>query len=222
MLSFHNINFSPVLRDVSGTLGPGQFVGMVGENGAGKTTLLRTLAGLLPADGVILLDSKPLSQWSIAGLASKRGYLTADPLCFWNLTVAEVLDVAGRSTLEIAAQEMRQWHLWPLRQSLMHQLSSGERMRVFLAALFMRDPDLLLLDEPLQHLDPLFQEMVLKKVHDFTRRGKAVLAVFHDLEMVRRWCDGVWVMQKGRLVAQGTPSQVLQALPVAKPCQLVE
>lgn len=180
---------------------PGEFVAIVGPTGCGKSTLLNAAAGLLrPASGQVHIDGAALT-----GLNKRAGYLfQADALMPWKTAgdnVAIGLEVAGVPRRDAVARA----HDWLTRVGLRgfadrypHMLSGGQRKRVALAQVLIRDPDILLMDEPFGPLDAqtrlIMHELLLKL---WSENRKAVLFVTHDLEEAIALSDRVVIMSSG-------------------------
>ena len=198
----------------------GGLIGLVGPNGAGKSSLVRAIAGLVPSEGTILIDGKralPLRE-----RARRIAYLPQGQAVFWPVTV-ERLVALGRlphlapferpADTDHAAIEraLTRTDLLDLRDRSIDELSGGERARVLLARALAVEAPLLLTDEPLAALDPAHQIEVMQLLRAEAARGAAVIAVLHDLTLAARWCDRLLLMDKGQLVADGAPREVLTA-----------
>ncbi len=191
------------------TVSEGEFVAIVGPTGCGKSTLLNAVAGLLtPAAGRVCVRGRP-----VAGITAEAGYLfQQDALMPWKTAEANVsvaLEVMGAGRAEAAAQA-RQWlarvGLARFAERYPHQLSGGQRKRVALAQMLIRNPSILLMDEPFGPLDAqtrgLMGDLLLSL---WSADRKAVLFVTHDLEEAIALADRVVVMSAGpssRIVAE--------------------
>jgi iron complex transport system ATP-binding protein len=197
----------------------GELIALVGPNGAGKSTLLGALAGdLEAASGTVRLDGRPVSGWTVHELAVRRSVLLQrSEISFpfsvldvvrmgrapWAGTPAEddddqaVADALGET--DVADLEMREYT----------SLSGGERARAALARVLAQGTGILLLDEPTAALDLHHQELVMGVARERARRGTAVVVVAHDLALAAAWADRVVVLERGRLVADGPPRDVL-------------
>ena len=193
-----------IYRAVEGidlTVRPGEFVAIVGPTGCGKSTLLNAAAGLLaPSDGEVRVFGAPLS-----GLNGRAGYLfQADALMPWksaldNVAVAlEPKGVSRRDALEQARAWLARVGLKAFVESYPHMLSGGQRKRVSLAQMLIRDPEILLMDEPFGPLDAQTRQIMgnlLLKLWAADR--KACVFVTHDLEEAIALADRVVVMSAG-------------------------
>jgi iron complex transport system ATP-binding protein len=189
---------------------------VMGPNGSGKTTLLHTLAGLRAArGGQIRLKGKPLAEWPALDLARARGLL---PQTLHDAFSAAVLDVVllgrhphlGRWSWEsttdrrIASAALTAVDLDAFAQRDITALSGGERQRVGIAALLAQDPPLLLLDEPVAHLDLHHQVTVLQHLRTLAHeRGRAVMLSIHDLNLAARFATHALVLGPAGLLRQG-------------------
>lgn len=202
-----------VLRDVSFSVADGQLVSVLGMNGAGKSTLLRCLGGLLPpARGSIMIDSVDTGGLDRQQLARTIGYLpqTTQPV---DCTVFEAVLIGRRphfswqvrpEDLDAVSRLLALTGLTPFADRLTTQLSGGELQRVAIARTLAQEPRLLLLDEPVNHLDIRSQLDTMALIRDLTDRLQIVtIAVTHDLNTALRFSDGYLVLREGRLLAAG-------------------
>ncbi|SEM50266.1 iron complex transport system ATP-binding protein [Pseudomonas sp. NFIX51] len=206
------------LREASLRVAPGEFVGLIGPNGSGKTSLLRcSYRFSRPDQGEVRLDHynvwKQTPRWCAQRIAV---VLQEFPEAF-GLTVAEVVAMGrtphkglfdGDSTADrtIARQALESVGLLGFEAHAFATLSGGEKQRVILARALAQQPQLLILDEPTNHLDPRYQLELLQRVK---RLGIGTLASIHDLNLAAAFCDRLYVIDHGRIVASGTPEQVL-------------
>ncbi|MGP3750404.1 iron complex transport system ATP-binding protein [Streptomyces sp. LamerLS-316] len=207
-----------VLDGVSVAPPPGTTVGLLGPNGSGKTTLLRVMAGVLtPGAGVVTLDGRTLAETGRRAVARRVAVVDQHAVTQVDLSVLDVVRLgriphrrawsgpapgdedAVREALARTGLADRAGQSW-------HTLSGGERQRVQIARALAQQPRELLLDEPTNHLDIQHQLELLSLVAELP--VTAVIAL-HDLNLAAMFCDRVTVMKEGRVVAGGTPSEVL-------------
>lgn len=214
-----------LLSGLSLTLEAGQFWCVLGPNGSGKTTLLSTLAGLQAAErGRVVLTGRALSEWPPGEAARIRGLL---PQTISDAFGARVLDLVlmgrhphlGRWSWEgpddhtLALQALRAVQMdWAAERDIL-TLSGGERQRVGVATLLAQDPRLLLLDEPLAHLDLPHQVATLRHLRGLVERGdRAVLMSMHDLNLARRAATHALLLDgRGGVPLLGPVEQVMRA-----------
>jgi len=215
-----------VLADIDIEVKPGEFVVVVGPNGAGKTTLLKAVAGILPVKGSILIEESPLLRLSLAERARRIAYLPQGHVFHWPLAVEDIVALGrlprgGGADLSSADGEavkkaMVQTGVAEYARRAVTRLSGGERARVALARVLATEAPLILADEPTAALDPRYQLIVLGILQRHARAGGTVIAVLHDLGLAARHADRIIVLDQGRVVADGTPSEVLTKLLLAK------
>lgn len=211
----------PVLDGVDLAVHAGEVLALVGPNGAGKSTLLGALAGdVAAAAGEVRVGGAPLGSWSARQLALRRAVLPqSSPLAF-PFTAEEVVRMgrapwAGTALCEeddpavdaaMAATEVAGFagRAYPA-------LSGGERARVALARVLAQRAPLVLLDEPTAALDLHHQELVLRVCRAEAALGRGVVVVLHDLGLAAAHADRVAVLAAGRVVADGSPADVLTA-----------
>lgn len=211
-----------VVDGFSLALRPGDIVALVGPNGAGKSTALRAAAGLVkPIAGTVHVDGVPISGWRPGDLAKKLAVVaqapTMPPLYGVRAMVAlgrtPYLSLFGHETARdwaIVDESMRRAGITELAGRRVGELSGGERQRVAIARALAQEPELLLLDEPTASLDLRYQDSTLSLVREMAEEsGLACLIVLHDLGLAGQFCDRVVLMSEGRVVAAGTPAEVL-------------
>ena len=167
----------------------GEVMVVLGPNGAGKSSLLLALAGLIPFAGKAELHGRSLSAFSREELSHSIAWQGELPPTEFGLTVRQRLELAlgeAGDSIEAVAREM---DVAPLMQRPLGKLSSGERQRTELAALMLRDAPLWLLDEPTAHLDLGHQIQCVHMIRQQRERGRAIIAVLHDLQQARAVAD---------------------------------
>jgi iron complex transport system ATP-binding protein len=220
------IRGATLLAGVSLAIRPGEVVAVLGPNGAGKSTLLKCLGSeLRPTRGTVHLNAKPLADWSPRESAQRRAVLPQHSPLGFPFTALEVV-LMGRipyggpfpADTEIALAAMAAAEVEHLAARRYTTLSGGERQRVHLARVLTqiweplpdREPRYLLLDEPTASLDPAHQHGTLTLVRAWARRGVGVAVVLHDLNLAAQYSDRVAVLRSGRLLAIGSPADVLR------------
>ncbi|GLU35438.1 ABC transporter ATP-binding protein [Trinickia caryophylli] len=211
-----------LLEHCSQTFGPGEIWCIAGPNGAGKTTLISTLAGLLsPAAGAVELDGVPIGEWPRPALARRRALM---PQSTHDVFSASVLDVVllnrfphlagwgweAATDREAARAALDALALGPLAARDVMSLSGGERQRVALAAALCQDAPLLLLDEPLAHLDLHHQIDCLTVLARWVEQGpRTIVFSCHDLNLARRFATHALLMDGEGDAHAGTARDIL-------------
>jgi len=208
----------PAVKDISFEVMEGEIIGVLGLNGAGKSTTLKVLAGLIPASsGRVTIDGTEISEASDA-FKARIGYLPEDPPLYRDMTVEAFLRhmarLRGMSSADVDKRLPEVIALADLKgreHQVIGTLSHGYRKRVGIAQAVMHNPRLLILDEPISGLDPV-QIIEMRKVVRNLGAGRAVLISSHILSEISQTCDRIFVIHEGKLVAQGTESQLTQRL----------
>jgi iron complex transport system ATP-binding protein len=215
-----------VVNGAAFDLRTGELTVLIGPNGAGKTTLMRALAGLVPAEGRIELDGRPLSTLTVRERARRIAYLPQGHVFHWPMPVAAVVAL-GRYAYADAFSTLTDADRRAVGNALaatgttgfanrpVTTLSGGERARVALARALACEAPILLADEPTMSLDPRHQLVVMELLARAAHDGGAVLAIGHDLALAARFADRIVIMDRGRLVADGAPRAVLTAERIA-------
>ena len=188
--------------DLSLIFRPGEVWSVLGRNGVGKSTLLRTLAGLRPATaGTILVEDMSLDDISRRKRAQAIGILFQDQDSSFPATVLETIltgrhpwlslfEGEGETDIDMALQALKQLDLDGMEQRELWSLSGGERRRVDLAALFLQQTRVMLLDEPVNHLDMHYQVDVMGQlIHNWQQEESIVIMVMHDVNLAMRFSD---------------------------------
>ena len=207
-----------ILRGVTLEAAAGQLLGVVGPNGAGKSTLLRCLyRGLRPDAGAVLVDGRDLLTMKDAESARQTAALPQEAEPVGGLRVRHVVSLGRTAHLRawqtpgadddrLVEQAMRRVGADALADRDIGTLSGGERQRVLLARALAQQPRVLVLDEPLNHLDIGHQLETLDTLREL---GITTVLAIHDLGLALRYCDRLCVLDAGTVVAAGPPAEVL-------------
>jgi ABC-2 type transport system ATP-binding protein len=201
--------------DVSFEVERGQFFGFLGPNGAGKSTTIKMLTGLLrPTAGEVTIEGLSLER-DLLGVKRAIGVLPEELPLYERLTGEEYLHFAGRM-YGLGRQETRGrteellefLSLADERGKLIVDYSHGMRKKVALAAALIHNPQVLFLDEPLNGIDPVSGRVVTDLLRRLADKGVTLFFTSHVLDVVERLCDEVAIIDRGRLVAQGTLDEI--------------
>ncbi len=208
-----------ILEGVSLSVSSGDVVGLLGPNGAGKTTCFYMVVGLVkPDNGQILLDGEDITQYPMYARARKGvGYLPQEASVFRQLTVSQnilaILETrkelsreVRHDRLEALLEELQITHI---RDSLGISLSGGERRRVEIARALSADPGFILLDEPFAGVDPISILDIQRIIKHLKERNIGVLITDHNVRETLGICDRAYILSHGKLIAEGTPADVL-------------
>ncbi len=203
-----------VLDSLSLNVARGLSFGLLGPNGAGKTTLIRMVAGLLrPKTGTVQL----LGQKSSSGVARLLGYMPQLQSLYNDLSIKANVDFFARIYLRDRAERterieatIRLMDLWSRRNDPVTKLSGGMRQRVSLACAIVHNPPLLLLDEPTVGLDPDLRVTFWNHFRKLTSQGTTLIVSSHTMDDAAH-CDRLAFMRAGKVIAEGTPSELRSA-----------
>lgn len=207
-----------IVRDVSLEVEQGSFVGLIGPNGSGKSTLLRTIYRVVkPNGGTILFDGQNLQSLKLAESAKKMGVVGQFNSVNFDFSVFEMvmmgrtphkglLGADNQDDYAIALSAIQKVGMEKYADRSFSTLSGGEKQRIVLARALAQQPEVLILDEPTNHLDIKYQLELLSIVKAL---GIGVLAALHDLSLAAMYCDLLYVLKEGQVVACGQPNQVL-------------
>ena len=224
MIRINNVSFThratPILHDVSLDIAKGGVVALIGPNGAGKSTLLSLVARLQALQtGKISIDGLPVDTTPGRDLAKVLAILRQDTTVASRLRVRELVGFGrfphgrGRLTDEdhaIVDAAIAQFDLTDLGDRFIETLSGGQRQRALVAMAFAQGTDYLLLDEPLNNLDMYYARALMRSLRSVADAGgKTVVIVLHDINQASAHADRIVAMKDGRIVADGTPADIL-------------
>jgi iron-chelate-transporting ATPase len=207
----------------------GQSIALIGHNGSGKSTLLKLIGRQhTPTTGSISFEGQPLENWRARAFARRLAYLPQRTPPAPGMLAKELVALGrypwhgalGRfSTADKAKVEeaIELTGITPFVDRMVDTLSGGERQRVWLAMLVAQDATCLLLDEPISALDIGHQLEVLSLAHELCRqKGITIITVLHDINMAARFCDQIVALRSGRLIANGTPRDIMTTEELAR------
>lgn len=226
-----------ILQDINFTVRKGEIIGVIGPNGAGKTSLLRCLtnqANILSnssVSGNVQLKNRPLHQFSAKEIAQHFALVMQKSDTIFALSVQDVMNMGllpHKSLFSLDSDhDKHQIHLALEKVGLSHerhshfnQLSGGEQQRVLIARALVQASQILVLDEPTNHLDVYYQHQVLQLVN---KLNITVIMTVHDLNLASLYCQRLLLLNKGQLISDGTPEEVLTPEQLSRtfglPCQ---
>jgi iron complex transport system ATP-binding protein len=184
-----------------------ELVCLVGPNGSGKTSLLHALARIGRPSGEVRIDG--LRPEDLAPERRRRllSYLPASRDIAWPLAAGDVVRLGAGSNEAEAAMAGLDLTAWADRR--VDRLSTGERSRVLIARALAPKPRLLLLDEPVANLDPLWQLRLMERLGETVKQGRGAVVAMHDLDLAARFADRLVLMDGGAVVADGEPEGLL-------------
>lgn len=209
-----------VIDELSLSIKPREFIGIIGPNGCGKSTLLKSMTRILkPESGTVYIDGRELTAYRDIEFARKVGCVSQMTETEFRFSVRDIV-LMGRypyigkfkplneKDIQIADEAMKFTHIYDLKDRLITELSGGERQRVLIAKTLAQQPQILLLDEPTNHLDISHQIEILQMIRTLTP-NITIVCVLHDLNLASCFCDRLIMMNQGKIVTMGTPQEVL-------------
>jgi len=214
-------NSIDALRDVTIEFREGEITGVIGPNGAGKTTLLRCLARMLkPISGAVYIDGRDIWSMKLREVAKLVAYSSVEIPNGFNTSVMDFLLTERyphskafwetNRDIESIERALRMVDSLSYAERKLNQLSSGELQRVMIAKLLVHDAKIFLLDEPTLHLDIKYQLSILDLIKSITKKRRVITVMaIHDLNLASMFCDRLILLSKGRIVATGSPEEVI-------------
>lgn len=208
-----------VLKNINLSIPAGKVTVVMGPNGCGKSTLLKALCGILPKDsGRILLDGKDILALPPRQLAQKVAYLSQSrripDITAYRLVLHGRFPYLGyprryrEEDYSCARIAMEKIGIWELADTLLENLSGGQRQKVYIAMSLAQDTPVIIMDEPTTYLDISHQLQLIQQVKMLAERGKTVVMVIHDLPLAFQTADRLILMEKGSIAAKGTPEEL--------------
>jgi lipooligosaccharide transport system ATP-binding protein len=195
----------------------GEAFGFLGPNGAGKTSTMKMIAAMSPSSGgrLEVLGMDPATHGP--QIRARLGIVPQSDNLDAELTVAENLASYGRffgiGSAEVrrrAEELLRFVELWERRDSPVQTLSGGMKRRLVIARALVNEPDLVLLDEPTTGLDPQARQLVWDRLYRLKQRGVSLILTTHYMDEAEQLCDRLVVMDRGRIVAEGSPQALIE------------
>ena len=225
MIKINNVCFSfeqEVLRNININIERGKFYTILGPNGSGKTTLLRLLSKSLNMEkGEISIYGKNLTQIKAAMLAKEMAVVPQSTEIEFDFSVQDIV-LMGRTPhisrfcsesekdIKIAMNAMKCTNTWNLKNKSINALSGGEKQRVVVARAIAQETGIILLDEPISHLDIHHQIEIMNGLKKLNKNKKiTIIAVLHDLNIAAAYGDHMILMHDGGVYRDGTPEEVL-------------
>ncbi len=214
-------NGKTVLFDISIEFKAGEIFAIIGPNGSGKTTLMRAMCRVLkPSRGRVLLDGQDIRALHSRQVAQRISWVSQNNRLAWPFTVHQVVSMGRfphrgwiasytKEDHQAVDDAIRATGLWDHRDRLVNTLSGGEAQRTIIARALAQTPQVLLLDEPVAHLDMKYKIATLDLVRDLAVQGLAVVISLHDLNMAGLYADRIALLSSGRLFAIGDPVSIL-------------
>lgn len=217
-LCFRYRSSSPVFKNINFEIGPGM-TSIIGPNAAGKSTLLKCLCGVLKPEGFVYLDEKNIHSYKPKEILNTISYLPQDSLTNSILTVFEATLLGNMESLSWKIRDehysavmntLKLFGIDHLAMKPLNELSGGQKQMVSIAQVFIRNPKILLMDEPSNSLDLQKQLELFETIREITRKNKTTtLVVLHDLNLAARYSDKVMLVNEGKIEAFGKPYQVI-------------
>ena len=220
MIEFQNVSFSyesgtPVLQNLSFSIGVGEAVGLIGANGAGKSTIMKILLGLLPCEGGVTVGGLAVKKQNLGEVRKKLGFVlqNSDNQMFMPTVYEDMMFAPrnyGLSKEEAEARVDRvlsELGLTELKNRYNHKISGGEKRMAAIATILAMEPEAILMDEPSTALDPVNRRTVIRAINGLTMTK---LIASHDLDMILDTCDRVILLSHGQVAADGPAGEILR------------
>jgi len=225
ILKVENLSFSygkkEIIKGIDFNISESMVLGIIGPNGSGKTTLLKNLSGYLkPSFGNVYVLNKNIKHLNIKEKAKYIGYVPQDIFYDFDFTCYDIV-MMGRTPYlnrfqsekledkQIVRESMEITNTWQFKDKSIKELSGGERQRVYIARALAQRPKIMLMDEPVSHLDIKYQLEILNLIKDLTLKGILVITVLHDINLAAQFCDKIFILKDGKIEASGKPKDVL-------------
>lgn len=213
-----NIGSLDILKGIDINVDNREFVGIIGPNGSGKSTFLKCIYRILkPSSGIVKLDDKSIKDLTIKETAKKMAVVAQHNHYNFDFSVKEIV-LMGRSPhkkamerdneedYKIMEESLKRVDMLSFKDRSFSTLSGGEQQRIILARALAQKTDCLILDEPTNHLDIKYQLQLMSIVKSL---NVEVISAIHDLNIAAMYCDKIYVLKNGEVVAYGNPKEIL-------------
>lgn len=209
-----------VVQDFNAVIREGEYIGIIGCNGAGKSTFLKTLRGLLPKiGGTVCYSGLDMDSLPEREFAKRVAYLQQHVELGFGYTAKEIVltgrypymkwwERESKEDEALALECMEYTGTADLADRPVNEVSGGQRQRIFLAKVLAQQTPILFLDEPTAGLDMVYQEEIFRFAKALSEKGKTILMVAHELNLAAKYCDRIFLLGEGKLLADGTPDEV--------------
>ncbi len=204
-------------NDISFTAKDGEILGILGPNGAGKTTLLRIIAGIMnPTNGEVIIDDKTYAKNDIE-IKKQIAFLSGNTKLYKDISAVELLkmcadyyEVDNKTFNERLDEIIKRFDMESFKNQKIGSLSTGQTQRVGVARCIIHDPHYYIFDEATSGLDIISSQVILKFIKEEKNKNKCIIYSTHYMEEAENICDRVVLINKGKIIAIGTPSEVKQ------------
>jgi iron complex transport system ATP-binding protein len=226
---------SHILKGIDIHVSNKEFVGIIGPNGSGKSTFLKCIYRVLKSDkGIILIDDKEINEYPIKNTAKMMSVVSQHNNTQFDFTVLEMvllgrsphkkfLEKDNKKDYDIVFESLEQVGMKEFAERSFSSLSGGERQRIILARVLAQKTECLILDEPTNHLDIKHQLQIMGIVK---KLDATVISAIHDLNIAALYCDKIYALKDGKVMAYGTPKEVLTEKVIGElfgvDCKIVE
>jgi len=202
-------------KDISFKVNDGEIVGLLGPNGAGKTTLLRIIAGIMkPTKGSVLIDGKDLKKHEIE-IKKTISFLSGNTKLYKDISCVELLKMCGEyygmskeSIIKRTDEVVKRFDMEQFKDQRIGSLSTGQTQRVGVSRCVMHNPHNYILDEATSGLDIISSQVILDFIKEEKTKGKCIIYSTHYMEEAENICDRVVLINKGEIIAIGTPKEI--------------
>ncbi|KAJ52358.1 iron complex transport system ATP-binding protein [Clostridium tetanomorphum] len=211
-----------IVKDININIVKGETLCLLGPNGAGKTTILRTISKLLkPIKGMVYIEEENIKDISNKELSKKMSVVLTNKFNGGLMTVFNVVAMGrypytgffgylGKKDMEKISEALKIVHAEDIKEAYFDELSDGQKQKVLVARALVQEPDIIVLDEPTTHLDIKHRLELIEILRNLTKqRGITVILSLHEIDMALKSCDKVALVNKGEIVAYGTPEDVV-------------
>ncbi|GIW22137.1 MAG: iron ABC transporter ATP-binding protein [Candidatus Sericytochromatia bacterium] len=221
-LKVSNLSYLNILKNIKFSINKSEFVSIIGPNGAGKSTLLKIISSILDNyQGVVYIDNQNIKDINIKNLSKIRTFVPAennfenkilvfDYISFGRYPYQNFFGNLSKKDIKIIEEVANLCNVSKFLNKNINDLSSGEKQRVILAKALAQEPKILLLDEPISHLDINYQSEIISLIKDISKNNKiTIITILHDINIASYFSDKIILINNGQIVDFGHPNDVI-------------
>ena len=208
-----------ILKKINFEVSKPEIISIIGPNGSGKTSLLRCISKIYNNfSGIVKLNGQDITNLKQSAIAKIIGMMHQEFFSIYEYKVEDIIKLGRYISDNVSHQKFEQivnyLNLEDKLKLTLNEISTGEKQLVQIAMLIYQEPEIYIFDEPISHLDPFYQNLIIRAINDLYKKHHPVLVVFHDINKAIEISDRIIIIKKGELVFDDSPEKLLNNLSI--------